>query len=141
MPSCPYVPFDPVAPFPSPSAPGVLARMAERWRQHRRRNRWVREMANVASLGRLDDVLCDVALTRSELGSLINGRPDAGSQFEKLARMENVDLSRERPETLREAMWNCARCPCRAPCDHWLRTGEWTGDGDTRCPNAALLRR
>jgi uncharacterized protein YjiS (DUF1127 family) len=119
---------------------GVAARLAERFRWWRQRRRWIGEMANAATLGRPGEMLDDVGITRAELDFLIKAPADAGRQFETLAAAEQVDLRQLRPEVLREAMWTCARCECRAPCERWLRTGIWNYSGDPRCPNAALLR-
>ncbi len=96
-------------------------------------------MAHAAALGRLDGILNDVGLTHAELNFLIAAPADAGRQFDHLAEMEGVDVHQLAPEVLREATWKCLRCPLRRPCKHWLRAGVWDGDGDTRCPNAALL--
>jgi uncharacterized protein YjiS (DUF1127 family) len=127
----------------SPALPsrGVAARLGERFRRWRQRRRWIGEMTNAAAFGRLDETLNDVGLTRAELGFLIKAPANAGRQFETLAAAEQVDLRQLRPEVLREAMWTCARCECRAPCERWLRTGVWKYSGDPRCPNAALLHR
>ena len=118
-----------------PPSPGV----AERVRDWRRRRRWIKEMANAAALGRLDDILDDAALTRAELDLLMQGPGDAGRQFETLAAMASLNLDHLSPEVRREAMWKCAGCTCRAACKRWLRTGVWRG-APMRCPNAALLR-
>jgi uncharacterized protein YjiS (DUF1127 family) len=118
----------------------LAARIAERlrlWREHRR---WVRGMEAAATLSSLDHLLNDVELTRAELDRLIGGPPDAGRQLETLAGMARVDLRGIDAAALREATWKCARCANRAACRAWLRDGVWRGDGDTRCPNAALLR-
>ncbi|HVC57338.1 MAG TPA: DUF6455 family protein [Stellaceae bacterium] len=64
----------------------------------------------------------------------------SGQQFQTLARMEGTDLSRLDPAAVREAVEICARCACRKPCRRWLRTGVFAYAGDSRCPNAALLR-
>jgi uncharacterized protein YjiS (DUF1127 family) len=131
---------DPIT-FCDPVPPLHLAgRIAERLRLWRERRRWVHEMANAATLGRLDDLLNDVELTRAELDRLIDGPPDAGRQLERLAGLAQVDLHGIDAAALREATWKCARCELRAACRSWLRDGIWRGDGDTRCPNAVLLR-
>lgn len=124
---------DPVPPL------HLAARIVERFRLWRERRRWVREMTAAATLSRLDDLLNDVELTRAELDRLIEGPPDAGRQLEALAGMEQIDLHSLDAAVLREATWTCARCQSRAACKRWLRDGVWRGDGDTRCPNAALL--
>jgi uncharacterized protein YjiS (DUF1127 family) len=118
----------------------LAGRIAERVRLWRERRRWVREMASAATLTRLDDLLNDVELSRAELDQLIDGPPDAGRQLETLAAMAQVDLHSIDAAMLREASWKCARCRLHAACKVWLRDGSWRGDGDTRCPNAALLR-
>ena len=120
-------------------APGLTARIAERWRLWRHRRRWISEMRDAAALGRLDDLLQDVGMTRGELDLLIEVPLDAGQQFETLAEMEKVELSAIPPDELREAHWNCVRCDCREPCKRWLATGVWEHEGDSRCPNADLL--
>lgn len=125
------------APLP---ARGFAARLTERLRLWRRQRRWISEMASVAALGRLDDTLNDVGITRAELDALIDGPADAGGQFETLAEAARIDLHRLDPAVLREAMWVCARCASRTPCRRWLRTGVWRDGSDMRCPNAALLR-
>ena len=116
-----------------------VTRIAERVRLWRERRRWVHEMEAAATLGRLDDLLNDVELTRAELDRLIEGPPDAGRQLETLARMAQVDLHAVDAAALREATWKCAGCRSRTACKGWLRDGVWRGDGDARCPNAALL--
>ena len=124
----------------SPQPPHSLAaRIAERWRLWRQRRRWISELQQVAALGRLDDLLGDIGISHADLDQLIDRPADAGRQFEQLAAMEQVDLRQFPPEVLREAEWACLRCECRAPCKRWLRTGAWEHDGDSRCPNAALL--
>jgi uncharacterized protein YjiS (DUF1127 family) len=129
-----------VAPLSAPlPAPGFTARLTERLRLWRERRRWIGEMADAASLGRLDDTLNDVGITRAELGVLIEGPPDAGRQFETLAEMAQIDLHRLDPAVLREAMWVCSRCATRVPCKRWLSTGVWRDGTDMRCPNAALF--
>ena len=125
---------DPVPPL------HLAARLGERLRLWRERRRWVREIEAAATLSRFDDVLNDVELTRAELERLVDGPPDAGRQLETLAQMARVDLHGIDAATLREASWKCTRCTSRAACKGWLRDGVWRGDGDTRCPNAALLR-
>lgn len=132
---------DPIT-FCDPVPPLRLAgRIAERLRLWRERRRWVREMTTAATLSRLDDLLNDVELTRAELDQLVDGPPDAGRQLERLAAMAEIDLHAIDAATLREATWRCARCQLRTACKGWLRDGIWRGGGgDTRCPNAALLR-
>jgi uncharacterized protein YjiS (DUF1127 family) len=123
-----------------PPARGFAARLTERLRGWRERRRWIGEMADAAALGRPGEVLNDVGITRAELGALTDGPADAGRQFETLAEMAQIDLHQFGPAVLREAMWVCARCASRAPCQRWLRTGVWRDGADMRCPNAALLR-
>jgi hypothetical protein len=125
---------DPVPPLHLAGRLGARFRL---WREHRR---WVREMTAAATLGRLDDLLNGVELTRAELDQLVDGPPDAGRQLETMAGMARVDLHGIDAAALREATWKCARCGNRAACKVWLRDGVWRGDGDTRCPNAALRR-
>ena len=122
-------------------SPHLGGRIAARYRLWRERRRWVGEMANVAALGRLNDVLNDVGLTRAELGVMVEGPADAGRQFETLAGLAEADLTACSPAALREAAWICARCAHRDACKRWLRTGEWRDDEDMRCPNATLFRR
>jgi uncharacterized protein YjiS (DUF1127 family) len=124
------------APLPSRN---LTARFTERLRLWRQRRRWMSEMADAAQLGRLDDTLNDVGITRAELGALIEAPADAGRQFETLAEMAQIDLRRLSPAVLREALWVCTRCESRAPCQRWLRTGVWRDGADMRCPNAALF--
>ncbi len=131
--------FDPVE--ARASAPNLAVRLAERLRLWRRKRRWVAEMSNAATLDRLDDMLNDTGLTRAELGTLVDSPADAGTQFEDFARLAGVDLHELDPAVLREAMWKCTRCECRAPCKLWLRTGVWKHAGDQRCPNAPLFRQ
>jgi uncharacterized protein YjiS (DUF1127 family) len=125
------------APLP---ARGFAARLTERLRLWRERHRWIGEMTNAATLGRLDDLLNDVAVTRAELGVLIEAPADAGRQFETLAEMARIDLRHLSPAVLRDATWVCTLCECREPCKRWLHTGVWQHAGDPRCPNAALFR-
>ncbi len=104
-------------------ARGFAARLTERLRDWRQRRRWISEMADAATLGRLDDTLKDVGITGAELGMLIEAPADAGTQFEILSKATRIDLHDFGPAVLREAMWVCTRCASRAPCQHWLRTG------------------
>lgn len=131
---------DAIAFAPAPAAPGLAARLAERWRYWRERRRWVGEMTDAGALGHLDDILYDVGITRAELDVLIDGPADLGRQLETFAAMAQIDLRLLDPAVLREAMWKCTRCQCRVPCKRWLRTGIWRDGGDMRCPNAALFR-
>jgi uncharacterized protein YjiS (DUF1127 family) len=128
--------FDPPVP---PSH--FVSRCAERFRCWRRKRRFIAEMRQAAALGRLDEVLADLGLSRFELDDLMTAPADAGREFEIMARMEGFDPDRLRPEVLRDAMRKCARCEGRDACKRWLRTGEWHHDGDSRCPNAGLFRR
>jgi uncharacterized protein DUF6455 len=133
----------PIDEFPySPPLPSrrLMARVAERWHGWRERRRWIGEVSEAAQLGRLDDILNDVSLTRAELDGLIEGPADAGRQLDQLAAMAQVDLGEVEPAVLREATWVCTRCEIRDACKHWLNTGVWNGGDNTRCPNAALLR-
>jgi uncharacterized protein YjiS (DUF1127 family) len=120
-------------------ARGLALRVAERLRLWRERRRWIGELAGAASLGRLDDTLNDVGITRAELGVLSEAPVDAGRQFETFAEMARIDLRHLDPAVLREAMWVCTRCETRAACRRWLNVGVWRGGGDSRCPNAALF--
>lgn len=122
--------------YPARSLTGRVVEHVRLWRERRR---WIGEMANAAAFGRLDDVLTDVGLNRAELGYLMDGPVDAGRQFEVFARMEGLDIHRLPTGVLREAVRTCAHCHCRTACKRWLRTGVWKHDGDSRCPNAALL--
>jgi len=117
----------------------LAGRLTERFRGWRRHRRWVGEMADAAALGRLDELLDDVAMSRADLRFLIDAPDDAGLQFEQFADMAQLDLRQISPEVLREARWVCARCEHRSPCKRWLREGVWDDAGDPRCPNAALL--
>jgi Family of unknown function (DUF6455) len=63
-----------------------------------------------------------------------------GRQFETLAKMLGFDIGQLDPAVLRDAAGTCARCTCRKACRRWLRTGVFEYAGDSRCPNAALLR-
>lgn len=119
---------------------GFAARVTERFRLWRQRRRWMGEMANAAALGRFDDILNDVGITRAELGVMIDAPADAGMQFETFADAAQIDLRHRSPAVLREAMWVCTFCECAEPCKHWLRTGVWRDGADMRCPNAALYR-
>ena len=124
----------------SPSHPFAefFARMIERLGYWRERRRWIGEMRNVATFGRLDETLCDVGITRAELDLLMTGPVDAGRQFEPMAAGAGAQLDMIPPAVLREAEWTCIRCESRSACAHWMRSGEWSG-GDSRCPNAELL--
>lgn len=135
------IPFDLVGfPYNRPiSSPGVAARLFKRWQLWRQRRRWIAEMTEAAALGRLDEILTDIGMTHADLKLLIDAPVDAGQQFEQLAEMEHGELTGLDPSQLREATLICARCECREPCKRWLRTGVWDGDGDQRCPNAALI--
>ena len=118
----------------------LAASCAERFRGWRRKRRWMREMAKAATLGRLDEILADVGMTRAELEELMTEPDAAGLQFEKMARMLGIG-----PEQLPAGMVNtavhvCMRCESRAACKRWLQSGKWHYEGDPRCPNAALLR-
>lgn len=127
--------------LPPLSRAGIAARVAEYWRLWRQRRRWLAEMRNAAALGRLDEVLGDVGITRADLDYLAAAPADAGRQFEELAAIEHGDLRMLAPRVRREAGWTCLRCGSRAACKRWLHSGVWQRDGDPRCPNAALLRR
>src|SRR5690242_1026939 len=76
----------------SPAAPGLLASLGEHYRLWRERRRWIGEMTNAAALGRIDDVLGDVGVSRAELDTLLEEPADAGRQFETLAEMADIDL-------------------------------------------------
>jgi len=97
-------------------------------------------MARVAQLGRLDPVLADIGLSRAQLDVLMTLPEDAGRQFEAMAGSARVDLNTLPPAVLRDATWTCMVCRNAAACRTWQRGGGWRGDGDSRCPNAALLR-
>jgi uncharacterized protein YjiS (DUF1127 family) len=125
--------------YPDAPSSNFAARCAERFRAWRKKRRWVGEMSNAAALGRLDGLLEDVGMTRAELDELMAAPADAGSQFEKMAAIEGVDLEALPAHTVREAIWKCTRCASRKQCKRWLRTGVWQYDGDPRCPNAGLL--
>jgi uncharacterized protein YjiS (DUF1127 family) len=122
-------------------ARGFLVALAQRYRLWRQRRRWIAEMADATALGHLDDILNDAAISRADLRFLIEAPVDAGRQIDAMAHTGGVDLAVLPPDTRREAEWVCARCVCRGPCKHWLRTGEWQDGDDTRCPNAALFRQ
>jgi uncharacterized protein YjiS (DUF1127 family) len=122
-----------------PTARGLADVVAERIRNWRQQRRWKAEVADLASLGRLDDFLKDTALSRADLRYLARAPADAGTQIEVMAQIAGVDLAALPPETRREAEWVCARCACREPCKQWLRTGQWADGDDTRCPNAGLF--
>ena len=64
-----------------------------------------------------------------------------GQQFETFAKMYGFEIGQLDPTVLRYATERCARCACRKACRHWLRTGVFEYAGDSRCPNAALLRQ
>jgi len=64
----------------------------------------------------------------------------AGRQFETLAKMYGFDIGQLDPTALRDAAGTCAGCACRKACRRWLRTGVFKYAGDSRCPNARLLR-
>jgi len=123
-----------------PSPQGFAARLSERFRLWRWRRRWIGEMTDAAALGRLDDMLNDVGVTRAELGVLVDAPADAGRQFETFAETARIDLHHLSPAVLRDARWVCTLCECREPCKRWLRAGVWQYAGDPRCPNAALFR-
>jgi hypothetical protein len=63
-----------------------------------------------------------------------------GRQLETWAKMQGSEIGRLDPAVLRDALGTCARCACRKACRRWLRTGVFKYAGDSRCPNAALLR-
>ncbi len=129
-----------INPAPAVSSPGLAARCAERFRAWRRKRRWVRELKDAQALGRLDEVLDDIGITRAEMDELMAAPADAGRQFEVMAKLEGVDLAQVDAGALREATWKCVRCDSRAPCKRWMRTGLWSYGGDPRCPNARLWR-
>jgi uncharacterized protein YjiS (DUF1127 family) len=132
---------DPAEPYfyVDPPSSNFAARCAERFQAWRKKRRWVSEMSNAAALGRLDNILEDVGMTRAELDELAAAPADAGRQFEKMAAIEGLDLDTLPAHAVREAMWKCTRCASRKECKRWLRTGVWQYDGDPRCPNAALF--
>ena len=127
--------------FVSPSQPIVefFSRLAERFGYWRQRRRWVSELRYVAALDNFDETLADIGLDRARLDILVNGPVDAGRQFEPMAAAAGADLHAMPPAALRDAEWNCTVCDSRSACARWLRSGEWKG-GDSRCPNADLLR-
>ena len=119
---------------------GLPARVIARVRLWYERRRSSGELRHASALGRFDDALADAGMSRADLGEMMAGPADAGRQFEALAEAEGVDLSRLRPEALREAVRVCVRCPYRTPCKRWLNAGIWAYGEEPRCPNAALLR-
>lgn len=124
-----------------PIPPGhFAAHCAERFRAWRRKRRWMREMAKAVALGRLDEILADVGMTRAELEELMTEPEAAGLQFEKMAAMLGIDSKQFPAGAVNSAVHACIRCECRAACKRWLRIGTWHYDGDPRCPNAGLLR-
>jgi uncharacterized protein YjiS (DUF1127 family) len=127
------------APVPPPGS-GLFGRCIGRLRAWRQKRRWVREMRDAAALGKLDDILEDIGMTRAELDELLAAPANAGRQFEMMAELEGVDLTRLRAGVVREAIKTCSHCASRGPCERWLRTGVWKYSGDPRCPNAALFR-
>lgn len=124
---------------PSHPLAGFLASLAERFGYWRERRRWAAEMANVATLGHPGAALADIGLDRAQLDVLLNGPADAGRQLEVMAAAFGADLDRVPPAVLRDAEWTCVICKSRSACAHWLRSGEWTGGPDARCPNTAVL--
>ena len=121
---------------PSRFAASCLARL----RGWRRKRRWAREMANAAALGRLDEILADVGMTRTEWEELMTEPEPAGLQFESMTDMLGVRREKLPPAVVHDAMRVCGRCECQSACKRWLSTGRWAYDGDPRCPNAKLLR-
>ena len=128
--------------FASSSHPlvGFFADLAQRFAYWRERRRWIAEMTNVASLGRPGAILADIGLGRAQLDVLMTGPVDAGRQLGAMAAGMGAALQHVPPSVLRDAEWTCTVCPNGKACAHWLRNGEWVGDGDSRCPNEAVLR-
>ena len=128
--------------FVAPSQPlfGFVAELMRRFGYWRERRRWIAEMAGVASLGRPGSILTDIGLNHAQLDVLMTGRVDAGRQLEAMAAGMGAALEHVSPAVLRDAEWTCTVCPKGPACAHWLRNGEWVGDGDQRCPNEPLLR-
>lgn len=120
---------------------GFATRLALNLRLWREKRRWIAEMRHAAGLGRLNDILSDVGLSRGDLDTLIDAPVDAGHQFETYATMAQVNLRDLDPAKLREAEWACIRCPHADPCRRWLREGVWDNADDPRCPNAAFMKR
>lgn len=128
--------------FVSPARPLVsfFADLAQRFGYWRERRRWIAEMANVASLGRPGAILADIGLDRAQLDVLMTGPVDAGRQLDAMVAATGAELADVPPAALRDAEWTCTVCESRRACAHWLRSGEWTGGSDARCPNEALLQ-
>ncbi|HUI34286.1 MAG TPA: hypothetical protein VLX67_02025 [Stellaceae bacterium] len=128
--------------FVSPSQPlaGFFAELAQRFAYWRERRRWIAEMANVASLGHPGAILADIGLDRAQLDVLMTGPVDAGRQLDAMVAGMGTTLEHVPPAVLRDAEWTCTVCPNGRACAHWLRNGEWMGDGDPRCPNEPLRR-
>ena len=124
---------------PSQPLTEFFAALAERFHYWRERRRWIAEMTRAAALGHAGSILSDLGLNRAQLDVLMTGPVDAGRQFEPMAKAAGASLDAVPPAVLRDAEWSCTVCEHRRACAHWLRSGEWT-DGDTRCPNADLLR-
>lgn len=116
-------------------------RVMERVHGWRRKQRWIGELKNAVQLGRLDDTLNNVGITRAELELIVNAPNDAGNEFGTFAELAHTAFGRLDPAARRQAAWVCIHCRRRIACKRWLRTGVWRGDGsEMLCPNAGLFR-
>ncbi len=125
----------------SSPVPSFRARVLERLRLWFERRRWIGELRGACALSRFEALLEDAALSRADVGALIEAPADAGRQFEALAAALGVDVSRFHPQVLREAVRVCVRCQHRGPCKRRLRAGGAIEGEGWRCPNAALFER
>ena len=70
-------------------------------------------MRQAAALGRLEDTLLDIGLTRAELGFLIDAPAGAGRQFETMPAAAGADLADTDPILLRPGALGLPALPLR----------------------------
>ncbi|HZS83848.1 MAG TPA: DUF6455 family protein [Stellaceae bacterium] len=122
---------------------GTMLRWVRR-AQDRIADAWARdalryELEQCELSGDIDIILADAGLTRSDIGQLIKGHPEATRLFRGMS--ERLDVAaecRKDPHIQREMERACALCTNHKSCRRWLRYGGREGY-HAFCPNAPLL--
>jgi uncharacterized protein YjiS (DUF1127 family) len=104
----------------------------------RKRSRLRHELAQLAAMGCLDEVLADAGLVREQIESLIAGCADNEELLDQMLARLGIDAAELPAGDRRDMTWTCTTCPDKRRCREWLSGTEQAGFR-VFCPNAARL--
>lgn len=114
------------------------AELSHWWQARREKIRDI-EALRAMSDREIEELSCEIGLSRPLLEALVRAGPDAAAEMEKMMAALDIDpaaVQAAYPAMMRDMRVNCATCGDKGTCRHSLADGTAPALLTTFCPNA-----